>query len=97
MSSGIKRLILDVLKPHVPSIVEFAERLAEIEGISGVNISLQEVDKDTDSVKITIEGEDIDYNKVEKVVEECGAVIHSIDGVSAGTKIVEEISTPQDR
>lgn len=95
--SAIKRLILDVLKPHMPSIIELAQRIGDVEGVSGVNISLQEVDKDTDSVKITIEGTDINCDAVEKTVEECGAVIHSIDGVSAGVKIVEEISTPQDR
>ena len=95
--SAIKRLILDVLKPHMPSIIELAQKIGDIEGVSGVNISLQEVDKDTDSVKITIEGTGINYEAVEQVIEECGAVIHSIDGVSAGVKIVDEISTPQDR
>lgn len=95
--TSIKRIILDVLKPHAPSIIEVAERLGGLEGISGVNISLEEVDADTDSVKITIEGSNIDYNIVNKVITECGAVIHSIDGVSAGMKIIDEVNTPQDR
>ena len=47
------------LKPHTPSIIELAERLGDFGGISGVNISLEEVDADTDSVKITIEGTNI--------------------------------------
>ena len=93
----VKRIILDVLKPHSPSIIEVAEKIAELEGISGVNISLEEVDAETDSIKITIEGNNIDYCNVNKVIEECGAVIHSIDGVSAGIKIVDEVNTPQDR
>ena len=62
-----------------------------------VNISLEEVDAETDSVKITIEGNDINYNQVQKEISECGAVIHSIDGVSAGLKLVDEVNTPQDR
>ena len=95
--SSIKRIILDVLKPHTPSIIEVAERLGSLEGISGVNISLEEVDAETDSVKVTIEGNNIDYQKVKKEISECGAVIHSIDGVSAGAKLVEEVNTPQDR
>jgi hypothetical protein len=95
--SSIKRIILDVLKPHKPSILEIANRLGDLEGISGVNISLEEVDTDTDSVKITIEGNSINYEDVKTVISECGAVIHSIDGVSAGIKIVEEVNTPQDR
>ena len=28
---------------------------------------------------------------------ECDAVIHSIDGVSAGIKMIDEVNTPQDR
>lgn len=95
--TDIKRLILDVLKPHAPSIIELAERLGCLEGISGVNISLEEVDAETDSVKITIEGVSINYDKVKKEIDGCGAVIHSIDGVSAGMKIIEEVNTPQDR
>ncbi len=95
--TAIKRIILDVLKPHTPSIIEVAERLGGLEGISGVNISLEEVDAETDSIKITIEGNNIDYARVKKEISECGAVIHSIDGVSAGIKIIDEVNTPQDR
>jgi len=95
--TNIKRLVLDVLKPHNPTIIELAEKLGGLEGISGVNISLEEVDKDTDSVKITIEGTNVDYNSINDTICECGAVIHSIDGVSAGIKIIEEVNTPQDR
>jgi hypothetical protein len=95
--TNIKRLILDVLKPHKPSIIELADRLGKLPGISGVNISLEEVDAETDSVKITIEGTDISYDAVNKEICECGAVIHSIDGVSAGMKLVDEVETPQDR
>ena len=95
--TNIKRIILDVLKPHTPSIIDLASRLGGLDGISGVNISLEEVDKDTDSVKITIEGSDVNYDIVNDTISGCGAVIHSIDGVSAGIKIVEEVNTPQDR
>ena len=95
--TAIKRIILDVLKPHQPSIIELAENLSCLEGISGVNISLEEVDAETDSIKITIEGNNINYSAVKKTISECGAVIHSIDGVSAGIKIINEVNTPQDR
>jgi len=95
--TNVKRIILDVLKPHKPSILVLAEKLGGLEGISGVNISLEEVDAETDSVKITIEVQDIDYEKVKDHITECGAAIHSIDGVSAGIKLVDEVNTPQDR
>ena len=86
-----------MLKPHKPSIIDLAESLGDISGISGVNISLEEVDTETDSVKVTIEGTDINYSQVRKVLSDCDAVIHSIDGVSAGLKLIDEVNTPQDR
>ena len=86
-----------MLKPHHPSIVELARRLGSIEGISGVNCTLDEVDQETESIKITVEGNSIDYDLVEQVITESGAVVHSVDSVSAGKKLVEEVETPQDR
>jgi hypothetical protein len=95
--SEIKLLILDVLKPHNPTIVDVSRRLSDLNGVSGVNCMLEEVDKETDSLKITIEGTNIDYDQVEKTLEMMGAVIHSVDCVSAGKKIVDSVETPQDR
>lgn len=93
----IRRLVLDVLKPHHPSIVDLAHKLSTLEGVSGVNCTLEEVDQETESIKITIEGVAVDYEVVEQAISETGAVIHSIDSVSAGKKLVEEVGTPQDR
>ena len=92
----IKRLVLDVLKPHHPTVIELTRRLATGRGISGVTCTLEEVDRETESIKITIEGLSIEMEQVEEVIAECGAVIHSIDSCSAGKKIVEEVGTPQD-
>ncbi len=50
--TSIKRIILDVLKPHAPSIIEIAEVIGGLKGISGANISLETVGKDTDSTKV---------------------------------------------
>jgi hypothetical protein len=93
----IKRLVLDVLKPHHPSLVDLARRLSVSEGVSGVNISLDEVDQETESIKITIEGNNIDFDAICTIIEDSGAVVHSVDSVSAGKKLVEEVETPQDR
>jgi hypothetical protein len=94
--SDIKRLVLDVLKPHSPSIIDISRKLASVKGVSGVNCSLDEVDQETESIKITIEGHSIDFDHVKTVITEFGAVIHSVDGVSAGRKLVDEVKTPQD-
>lgn len=95
--TDIKRIVLDVLKPHHPSIVELSQRLSVLSGTSGVNISIVEVDQDTETVKITIEGNAIIFDDVEAAITEAGAVIHSVDSVSAGKRLVEEVETFQDR
>ena len=95
--SELKRLVLDVLKPHHPSIVELADNLSEVDGVYGVNCSVEEVDHATMNIKITVEGMAINFEAVSDIISESGAVIHSIDSVSAGKKLVEEAETPQDR
>lgn len=94
---GIRRLVLDVMKPHRPSIVDVALKLSKVRGVSGVNCMLDEVDQDTESLKVVIEGPNIDFEEISDTLESLGAVIHSIDVVVAGKKIVEDVQTPQDR
>ena len=55
-----------------------------------------EIDKDTENVKITMEGPDLNYEKIKEAIEHYGASIHSVDEVVAGRKLVEEVTTPQD-
>lgn len=93
MQQDVKRLVLDVLKPHEPHLPELAARLSSMKGVDGVNIFLVEIDQNTESVKITIEGENIDINHVETTMKECGAVIHSIDEVAVGKRLIEKVST----
>lgn len=95
--SGIRRLVLDVLKPHNPSIVELAGVLGDLEGVDGVNLSLYEMDQKTENVKITLEGLDLDYELIRQEIENMGAVVHSVDEIAAGKKIIEEVETHQDR
>ena len=89
--------MLDVLKPHHPTIIEMSRRISVLKGVVGVNCTLEEVDRETESVKITIEGNSIDFESIEETISDCGAVIHSVDSVSAGKQLVEEVETPQDR
>jgi hypothetical protein len=97
MNPMIRRLVLDILKPHVPTMLDLATALAKVSGVTGVNLSLDEVDRQTESVKATIQGENIDYNDVEKVVKDFGSAIHSIDEVVVGKEIVKEYETLQER
>ncbi|MBO8175268.1 MAG: DUF211 domain-containing protein [Thermococcus sp.] len=97
MARGIRLLVLDVLKPHQPMVTELALGLSEIQGVEGVNITLVEIDKETENIKITIVGDNLDYDEIVRTIEEFGGVVHSIDMVAAGKRIIEESETPQDK
>ncbi|MCF7861868.1 DUF211 domain-containing protein [Candidatus Woesearchaeota archaeon] len=93
----IRLIVLDVLKPHTPSLIDLSSALSDIEGIEGVDSTVTEIDKSVETVKITLVGEDIDYEKIKGVIEKMAGSIHSVDKVSAGSILVKEASTPQDR
>ncbi len=94
--TDVRRLVLDVLKPHKPSLIEISQRLSLLKGVDGVSCSLEEVDQETESIKVTIEGTAIHYESVESALREVGAVIHSVDLVAAGRRVVEDVRTAQD-
>lgn len=79
--SEIKALVLDVLKPHAPSLPEFASFISELEGVSKVDVTLIEMDERTESLKVVLNGSDIDYEALKEHIEKYGAVIHSVDQV----------------
>ncbi len=91
--SKIRRLVLDVVKPMEPSIVEYAKKLSALKGVSGVNVSLLEIDKKVENVRLTLMGPGIELDSVIDVVESLGGAVHSIDEVAAGREIVEHAVT----
>ena len=94
--SNLRRVVLDVLKPMEPDIVELSQLLADLEGVDGVNIAIYEIERRVENAKITIEGNNLPYEKVIVVIEENGGSIHSVDEVAAGKILIEDVITPQD-
>jgi len=93
---NLRRLVLDVLKPLEPSIVELAQALADAEGVDGVNISIYEIDRRVENAKITIEGHALPFQEIGDIIEENGGAVHSIDEVAAGKVLIEDVETAQD-
>jgi hypothetical protein len=73
-----------------------ADELSELADIEAVNISLYEMDTRVENAKITLEGNDIRSESVQRVIAEIGGAVHSIDEVVAGRMIIEDAETPQD-
>ncbi len=74
-------MVLDVLKPHQPPLPEFAAFVGELPGVKKVDVSVVEMDEKTESLKIIIDGSNIDYEELRSHMAKQGAVIHSVDQV----------------
>ena len=82
----IKELVLDVLKPNIPSLPAFATFLAELPGVEYVEVNLIEKDERTESLEVILQGCDISYDSLKEHVGKQGAVIHSVDKVLVETE-----------
>jgi hypothetical protein len=79
----ITKLVLDVLKPHQPSIVEFAVALTKVKGVERVDSSVVEMDAETETIKVVVEGKDLEVDAIAEVIRDLGGVVHSVDAVVA--------------
>ena len=96
MSGGtelnIRRVVLDVDKAlKVPTLLEIGAAINNSPGVRAFNITVTEVDQETVGTSITVEGEAIDYDALMRAIETSGAVVHSLDQLVAGDRIIENV------
>ncbi|MBR9681595.1 MAG: DUF211 domain-containing protein [Candidatus Altiarchaeota archaeon] len=90
---NIRKLVLDVAKPLEPTIIEMAAVLSKIEGTAGVNVSVIELDRKVENIRITLKGPQLDSEKLFRAIKRMGAAVHSIDEVATGEEIVDHART----
>jgi len=89
---NIRRLVLDVDKAMArPSLLEIAQAIERCTGLEAVNVTVGEIDIETVGMDITVEGEHLDYDEILKAIESTGAVVHSIDQLVVGNRIIERV------
>jgi len=76
-----KRMVLDVLKPRHPGILEFANTIAALGPGYRVTVTVDEVDDKTESVMLTVEGEGVDFKLIQASIKALGGSLHSVDEV----------------
>ena len=54
--ASVQRLVLDVLKPHQPNALDFAHAIAALGEGYQVDIHVIEVDEQTETLQVSIEG-----------------------------------------
>ena len=79
--SSLKRIVLDVLKPHHPNALDFASAIADENSGCRVTVTVTEVDEKTESTVVVIEGDDIPYQEIVGIITRLGGSVHSIDEV----------------
>lgn len=77
----LKRVVLDVLKPRHPNILQLADTVAALGPGYRVKVSVDEVDDKTESVTLSIEGEGIDFDAIQASIKALGGSLHSVDEV----------------
>jgi len=80
--ASVQRLVLDVLKPHQLNALEFVHAIAALGEGYRVNIRVVEVDEQTETLLVMIEGAGLDFERISAAISENGASLHSIDEVS---------------
>ncbi len=89
---NIRRLVFDVDKAiNRPSLIDLAEALERVKGVEALNITVTETDIETVGTNVTVEGEDINYEALVNAVESTGAVVHRLDQIVCGSRIVEPV------
>lgn len=89
---NVRRMVLDVDKAMArPSLLEIAEAISGCQGVAAVNVTVSEIDIETVGMNVTIEGEQMDYEEMRKAIEARGAVVHSIDQLVAGERIIDDV------
>ncbi len=85
----VKRLVLDILKPHQPNALEFSCNLAEVGDDYRVSLNVIEMDEETETIQVTIEGNDINFEAIQNAITNMSGSLHSIDIVEVQSKLDE--------
>ena len=94
--ASVRRLVLDVLKPHDPPLVDFTDQLSRVDGVAGATCTLVELDREVQNVEVTLEGENLDIGAVEETIDGLGGTVHSVDLVACGDRLVTPRRSLQD-
>ena len=82
VAARLIKIVLDVLKPREIPVYHLATSLAELKNVQQVTVDVMEVDVKTETVKLTVEGTNLDINDVLRHLEEAGCSVRSIDSVA---------------
>jgi len=86
--AAIIRIVLDVLMPLNLAEVELAKKLGDIRGVEAADVDIEELEKKVQTAKITLEGPDLNMEKIIAVLESTGVSVKNVDRVSTGKRMI---------
>ncbi|RSN69025.1 hypothetical protein D9Q81_04325 [Candidatus Korarchaeum cryptofilum] len=78
----IRKLVLDVVKPHEPDIVEVADAISKLDGVKRVEVEVRDYDSNIERLKLIVEGDDLDEDDIMELIKYYGGNVASVDGVT---------------
>lgn len=78
---AVKRMVLDVLKPHQPNALEFSQAIAGVGNDYRVRLTVIEVDEKTETLQLEVQGSAVDFEAIQAIITSMGGSLHSIDEV----------------
>jgi hypothetical protein len=77
----VKRIMLDILKPHQPNSMEFAQTIAKVGNDYRVCLTVLEMDEKTETLQLEVEASAVDFEAIKAAITSMGGSLHSIDQV----------------
>ena len=78
---AVKRVVLDVLKPHQPNALEFCRNIAAVGPGYRVRLTVIEMDENTETLQMEVEAAAIDFDALQTCINAMGGSLHSVDEV----------------
>ena len=90
MTTRLRRVVLDVDKPiKEPSLFSLVDALQNVRGVEAVNATVNEMDVDVMGMEVVIEGDGFNFADLEEAIDRAGAVVHSVDQILTGDRMIE--------
>lgn len=89
----IVKIVLDVMSPAQQSIVDLVEVLSANANVTKVDITLSELEKNVEDFKVSMEGNGLNFEKIQESINEFGAVIRNVDNVISAKELISKQDT----